>query len=66
MKIQLNEKPQEVQAGATVAQLIESLDLNPKHVAVEVNMELIPRTQHAEHELQEGDSLEVVTLVGGG
>ncbi|MGY8767208.1 MAG: sulfur carrier protein ThiS [Pirellulales bacterium] len=66
MKIQLNEKPQDVQQGATVAQLIESLELNPKHVAVEVNMELIPRTQHADHELQEGDSLEVVTLVGGG
>jgi len=37
-----------------------------KPVAVEVNLELVPRQRHAEHRLAEGDRLEIVTLVGGG
>lgn len=35
-------------------------------VAVEVNMDIVPRTKHAEHQLQPGDVVEAVTLVGGG
>jgi sulfur carrier protein len=42
------------------------LEILPKHVAVEVNLELVPRARHAEHRLREKDRLEVVTLVGGG
>jgi sulfur carrier protein len=35
-------------------------------VAVEVNLEVVPRAQHAQTRLRDGDRLEVVTLVGGG
>ncbi len=35
-------------------------------VAVEVNLEIVPHEQHATHEVQAGDTIEVVTLVGGG
>ena len=56
----------EVVAGTTVAELLEQLSLEPKFVAVEVNYQLVPRRQHMEHELRDGDRLEVVTLVGGG
>jgi len=55
-----------VSAGSTVASVIQQLDIEPKYVAVEVNLELVPRHQHAGHQLQDGDRLEVVTLVGGG
>jgi sulfur carrier protein len=42
------------------------LRLGGKPVAVEVNLELVPRQNHAQHLLAEGDRLEIVTLVGGG
>lgn len=66
MKIVLNGAPRDVAAGLTIARLLEELKIEPKHVAVEVNLELVPRTRHAERTLSPGDHLEVVTLVGGG
>ncbi len=55
-----------MKSPATVAQLLEELGLDARHVAVEVNLELAPRQRHAHWALAEGDQLEVVTLVGGG
>ena len=66
MEIIVNDQPRVVARGTTVAWLIEELGLTGKHVAVEVNLELVPRARHAERHLSEGDRLEVVTLVGGG
>jgi sulfur carrier protein len=66
MTITLNGESREVAPGTTVAELLGKLDLLPKHVAVEVNLQLVPRARHAEHALRENDRLEVVTLVGGG
>jgi thiamine biosynthesis protein ThiS len=64
--ITLNGAERELSDGATIAGLIEELGLVPQHVAVEVNLELVPRARHREHRLSPGDRLEVVTLVGGG
>lgn len=66
MQITVNGEPHEIPAGSTVASLLQQLGKNPKFLAVERNMELVPRTEHASAELREGDSLEIVTLVGGG
>ncbi len=66
MQITVNGKQQDVPAGISIAGLLAELDLEPRHVAVEVNLELVPRTRHAERRLEPGDQLEVVTLVGGG
>lgn len=66
MQVIVNGQPRDLPAGATIAELLESLQLSPRQVAVEVNLELVPRGLHAEHRLQDGDRLEVVTLVGGG
>lgn len=66
MKIVFNGETRDVQDGSTVADLLDDLSLDPKRVAVEVNLNLAPRDQHAETHLKEGDQLEVVTLVGGG
>ncbi len=46
--------------------LLEELGVKQPHVAVELNLEVVPRAQHAATALREGDRLEVVTLVGGG
>lgn len=53
-------------ASLTVAGLIEALDLTGKRVAIERNGEIVPRSQHAETALANGDQLEIVVAVGGG
>jgi sulfur carrier protein len=66
MQIVVNGKQRAVTDGTTLAELLKNLDLNAQHVAVEINLQLVPRTDHAQHHLVDGDSLEVVTIVGGG
>jgi sulfur carrier protein len=66
VEIIINGESREVALGITLTALLDELNLTGKHVAVEVNLELVPRGQHAGHELAAGDQLEIVTLVGGG
>lgn len=66
VQITVNDEVRNVDAGTTIADLLKELGMRPKFVAVERNLELIPRARHAECELAENDRLEVVTLVGGG
>ena len=66
MNIVVNGEPRNVAAGTTIAQLLESLRLDPRTLAVELNLDVIPRGRHAECLLHDGDRLEIVTLVGGG
>lgn len=53
-------------AAMTVAGLIDALDLAGKRVAIERNGEIVPRSQHGEITLDNGDQLEIVVAVGGG
>jgi sulfur carrier protein len=66
VRIQVNGQEREVPQGITIAELLVTLRMNVAHVAVEVNLNVVPRAQHARHELHESDRLEVVSLVGGG
>ncbi len=66
MKIQLNGETREVSDGITVTELLGQLGVTQPHVAVELNLEVVPRAIHRETVLQDGDRMEVVTLVGGG
>lgn len=66
MHIQVNGEAKEVPQNLTVAGLLDQLGLQPKYLAVERNLILVPREEHATCTLQEGDRLEIVTLVGGG
>jgi sulfur carrier protein len=66
MTIQVNGESRELSAGSTLAALLRDLGVNQPHVAVELNLEVVPRAQHGETVLRDGDRLEVVTLVGGG
>ncbi len=66
MEIIVNDRSRTVAEEISVAGLLDELDLRGKHVAVEVNLQLVPRAQHTEHRLADGDRLEIVTLVGGG
>jgi sulfur carrier protein len=66
MEITVNGQPRQVAEGLILAALLAELEITVRHVAVEVNQQLVPRGRHQEHRLAAGDRLEVVTLVGGG
>ncbi|MGB5561966.1 MAG: sulfur carrier protein ThiS [Sedimenticolaceae bacterium] len=66
MHILLNGKRHEMLEDASLAALLDSLDLQNKRFAVEVNEELIPRSEHAEHALHNDDRVEIVQAIGGG
>jgi sulfur carrier protein len=66
MNIFINGQSREIAPGTTVATLLRELEVAQPHVAVELNLEVVPRARHGDTRLQEGDRLEVVTLVGGG
>ena len=64
--ISVNGKPMRVPAGSTLAQLLATLGLDRRRVAVELNLRVVPRAEHEALRLNHGDKLEVVTFVGGG
>jgi sulfur carrier protein len=66
MKVSLNGETQDVPEGLSLAGLFEHLKLPRDRVAVELNLEIVPRAAWPATPLQEGDRLEVVHFVGGG
>jgi sulfur carrier protein len=64
--IVLNGESRPTKDGQTVAELLREIGLDPRQVAVERNREVVPRAQHGQTVLEDGDQLEVVTFVGGG
>ena len=66
MTLQLNGEPREFPDGLTVAALVEHLGMKADRVAVELNLEIVPRPNWAATNLKEGDKLEIVHFVGGG
>ena len=66
MQLTINGQGRQIAESTTIADLLDELKLGGKPVAVEGNLELVPKQRHAEHRLAEGDRLEIVTLVGGG
>ena len=70
MKLQINGEAHTVEdqapADFTLAALVESLNMKPDRVAVELNREIVPRDRWPETPLKDGDRLEIVHFVGGG
>jgi thiamine biosynthesis protein ThiS len=66
VRVTVNGEPREVEAGTSVARLVELLALAPERLAVELNREVLRRARWAETELAEGDRVEIVHFVGGG
>jgi sulfur carrier protein len=65
-QVLVNGQLKSLPADATIADLLRQLEVPARQVAVEVNQELVPRTEHAERRLADGDQLEIVGFVGGG
>lgn len=66
MHITLNGSPRDCANATTVAQLLQEAGYGDRRVAVEVNHQIVPRSQHANHVLAQGDQVEIVHAIGGG
>ena len=64
--ITVNAEPKSPPDPLTVADLLRHLGKDPKKLAVEVNRNVVMRTDHLTRHLSDGDAVEIVTLVGGG
>jgi thiamine biosynthesis protein ThiS len=64
--ITVNGEHRRVPKGISVAELALDLGLEPTRVAVERNLEIVPRSTLAEVRIEDGDDFEIVTFVGGG
>ena len=66
ISILVNGEKREARAGGTVADLLLALGLSAGRVAIERNLEILPRPQWAETQIAAGDRFEIVQFVGGG
>ena len=66
MRIRLNGEDREFAAPLDVRGLLSQLGLEPTKIAVERNLEIVPRSQYGATALADGDRLEIVQFIGGG
>ncbi len=66
MKLTINGEERAVEGVADVASLVRALGLDPRKVAIERNLEIVPRSTYARAPVAEGDRFEIVVFVGGG
>jgi thiamine biosynthesis protein ThiS len=66
MRIVLNGRDEDIESDATIADLIAISGLRGKRVAIEVNREIVPRSDYATRMLRADDRVEVVHAIGGG
>jgi thiazole synthase/sulfur carrier protein len=64
--VMVNGEKVHIQAGASLASLIAQLGLDTRKVAVERNLEIVPRSTYASTVLAESDHIEIVHFIGGG
>jgi thiamine biosynthesis protein ThiS len=64
--VTLNGASHAVPPGSSVADLLATLSLDPRKIAVERNEAIVPRSLYAATRLEPGDSLEIVHFIGGG
>lgn len=66
MEIQVNGETRQVPEGASISVLLDDLSLTDRRIAVEVNQDIVPRSRHDEHRLNDGDRVEIIHAIGGG
>ena len=64
--VTINGDEKAVESGQSIATMLEGLGINPVRVAVERNLEIVPRSTLADVEIADGDKFEIVHFVGGG
>lgn len=66
MQVRINGEMRQLADGCTVKQMLEELQIPATRVAVELNLEIVPKAGFAERTVQDGDKIEIVHFVGGG
>lgn len=66
IQVRLNGKDRELASGLTVTTLLETLELHPGMVVVELNKDILQRERYADVGVVDGDAIELVHFVGGG
>jgi thiamine biosynthesis protein ThiS len=66
MTLTLNGEPRSFDGPAHLQALVASLGLDPRKVAVEHNLEIVPRSLYGATPIAEGDRIEIVHFIGGG
>jgi len=64
--IVLNGEKTEIEADSNIEQLLRKLDIENKRLAVEINQEIIPRSEFASQTFNDMDKVEIVQAIGGG
>ena len=66
MQVMLNGNTADIKENSTVAELLEQLQIGRERVAVEVNLEIVPKSAYDSQTLATEDRIEIVHFVGGG
>ena len=66
ISVSVNGELRSIPAGSSISGMLEAIGLDPRKVAVERNLEVVPRSSLREIEASEGDKFEIVHFVGGG
>lgn len=66
LSVTVNGEPRRIRPGETIAAMLRELGIDPKRVAVERNLSIVPRSTLGEVEVEDGDQFEIVHFVGGG
>jgi len=64
--VRVNGEPRSVTAGCSIAAMLREIGIDPSKVAVERNLEVVPRSTLGEVTVSDGDAFEIVHFVGGG
>ena len=66
MNVTVNGESRSLDAEASLAELLQTLGLQDKRIAVEVNRDIVPRSEYDSFRLSENDTVEIVNAIGGG
>lgn len=66
LSVRVNGEERSVAPGSSIASMLRAMDIEPKKVAVERNLEIVPKSTFEEVHVSDGDMFEIVHFVGGG
>ncbi len=66
MNVHINGKLESLPTDCSISTLIEQMALEGKRIAVELNLDIVPKSEHLQTQLKEGDIVEIVHAIGGG
>lgn len=66
ISVDVNGEPRSIPAASSIADMLREIGLDPRRVAVERNLEVVPRSTLGDVQVRDGDAFEIVHFVGGG